>query len=440
MANPFDVDEFRREFREDYDFLREWREEAKEDLDFYLGKQWSSGDVAELEAKKRTWVTINKILPIVSLVVGFFLTNRLDEKLFPVDGAGDEVIAGILSELVKHHHNQLRWQKRNTFTDGVVTGMGWMEGLLRTDTNVFGDLTFDTASPFQMCFDSNTRSPLLTDCSRIFRSKYLSRFELKKHFPGQEKEVDGAISFIEANMADFAEDAYAPDAMSSTYKVYRVVERWKRTWAPRISLLDPNTGTVFPVENEEEALSIMNTSSVELIAIQTKSAGMDVDIMLGMEAISHGESPFRPEMFPFIPFFGEFYQRNIRGIVRDLKDPQREINKRRSEATNVIIAASKRGIVVSEGVDAQKLKDDWMGDIMPFIVLPKGVSWEVINPGPYPQGLAMAEQFASADIKEVSGVSPDLMGLQSPGGGRASGRAVALRQQQGITILATLID
>jgi len=145
-------------------------------------------------------------------------------------------------------------------------------------------------------------------------------------------------------------------------------------------------------------------------------------------------------MFPFIPFFGEFYQRNIRGIVRDLKDPQREINKRRSEATNVIIAASKRGIVVSEGVDAQKLKDDWMGDIMPFIVLPKGVSWEVINPGPYPQGLAMAEQFASADIKEVSGVSPDLMGLQSPGGGRASGRAVALRQQQGITILATLID
>ena len=54
-----------------------------------------------------------------------------------------------------------------------------------------------------------------------------------------------------------------------------------------------------------------------------------------------------------------------------------------------------------------------------------------------PIGILRLEQISAEDMKAISGINPDLLGLQDK---TASGIAINLRQRQGVTILASIFD
>ena len=79
-----------------------WAEPAQECVDFFEGRQWTEDQLRELEKQKRPKVTMNKIAPLVRLVLGYHRNNRQDIRHIPGnDGAGTVLVADTLTMIEK---------------------------------------------------------------------------------------------------------------------------------------------------------------------------------------------------------------------------------------------------------------------------------------------------------------------------------------------------
>ena len=74
---------YRDEFRAAVDKDRDWRDEAKEDVEFYYGKQWSDSDRLAMNEVGRPIITINRIKPLINLLSGYQRLNRYEPEFLP---------------------------------------------------------------------------------------------------------------------------------------------------------------------------------------------------------------------------------------------------------------------------------------------------------------------------------------------------------------------
>jgi len=155
-------------------------------------------------------------------------------------------------------------------------------------------------------------------------------------------------------------------------------------------------------------------------------------------------SPFAPvyEDFPFFNYFAKWYvsaeneETAIKGITRNAKDPQKEINKSKSQFLHIINTSANSGWV---GDRDALLDTEWedlkkMGAAPGIIIRKKpGSQLERISPAGVSQAHLIRKEDASQDIKDVTGVNPDAMAMQDK---TTSGRAIGLRIKQALTILS----
>ena len=133
------------------------------------------------------------------------------------------------------------------------------------------------------------------------------------------------------------------------------------------------------------------------------------------------------------------------GVVRDLKNPQREINKRRTQQLHILNTTGNGGGFIEEDAMTEKQFAEFerKGNLPGYFqrVRPGSISQAKIMErqiGQYPVGLAQAEAQATADLTAISGLNESIMGVDVPS--NASGRAIQLKQQSAITHLANCFD
>jgi hypothetical protein len=158
-------------------------------------------------------------------------------------------------------------------------------------------------------------------------------------------------------------------------------------------------------------------------------------------------SPYEHGRLPVVNFMAYYASEGDTpsGIVRDLKDPQMEINKRRSSILHIINTTAFNGLLVEQGAmtDAQKKHYERMGS------RPGGIHEVVqgaitggrikeVMPKPLPDAISRLESAFENDLKSISGINEEMMGTDTKAS--ASGRAVELRQRQAVTQIAMLFD
>src|SRR3990167_3748732 len=104
-----------------------WERQAREDMDFYLGRQWNPKDVQQLDTEGRPALTWNYLLPAINLVSGLMRQNRQDLKAFNLKG-GTREVAEILTSLFKHISglSQGDWHEAMAFLVGCITGKAFI--------------------------------------------------------------------------------------------------------------------------------------------------------------------------------------------------------------------------------------------------------------------------------------------------------------------------
>lgn len=433
---------FKRWFKEAVECHQKWRALAQEDREFYSGKQWKNADKKKLEDVQRPAITINRIKPLINVLCGYQRLNRYDIEFLPRTNDDDEQAAvrkGVTKYILDRCH--YNYEESDAFNDGVVTGIGWFEVGYKFDwLTQDGDAFVRRVSPFDIYCDPETRDKHLRDMTYVIRARWVDKDELNAKYPQHADEINAQTA---AYMTEETEsDKQVNDLwFSHETKKIRFAECWyKKTVQKQLFVL--KTGEVVEQVTEEMI-------ALGLIMSQQTVATTEIRMMAFFDNVILEDipSPYKHGLIPFVPFLC-YYQGEDdvpSGVVRDLKDPQREINKRRSQELHILNTQSNGGWIAEDGALTPQQEASFKRNASTPGALLKVSTGSLsmnrlqrLEPQTPPNNLITATQEAMNEMPSISGINEALMGTDISNS--QSGRAIELKQKQAITHIAGLFD
>ena len=439
-----DIGKYRRWFREAADFASDWREAARTDYEFVAGKQWDEADKRAFAQSGRPAITINRIKPLINVLSGYQQLNQYDIEFLPRT-SDDMELCRVRQGMTKYILDRCNYDREESqvFLDAVIGGIGWFDvGYRFNDLATDGEAYVRREDPFGMYLDPETHALDFSDAKYICRAKWVTKDALSLAYPEHAEDIRAQYAVY-----DKAEHTSGKDIDPLWYKRETnkalLVECWYKVREP-LTLYYLTDGRVIPQENMQLDFFLAGLVAGErtIAPERVRVAAFLEDVLLEDMA-----SPYQHGDFPFVPLTCYHFGANDlpAGFVRDLIDPQREINKRRIQALHILNTTGNGGGWMEEDAMTDRQKEDFKknGNIPGHYseVLPGAISQGKIMEravGALPQGVLQAEQQAGQDLVEISGINEALMGVDIPN--NASGRAIELKQKQAITHIAPMFD
>lgn len=442
-----------------------WAEKAKECVDFMEGRQWTQEQLAKLRAAGRPAMTFNKTAPLVRLVLGYHINNRVDTTYIPGDdGLGTEQVGKALTQVRKQvsRNNEEPYVDCEVFLDGILGGRGFYDIRQSYEDNDLGETRIKASDPFSTYIDPDADSYDSQDWGYVVDSKMLSIDEIEASYGPQAGEfvmpwtrgetplspiamvpMNGEVSPVRGfgnhdsgDLSDWWDNFYG--LMGDFYDPYRKTVRVLdfQYWVSRQArvFIDLETGDkkTIPDDWSDEkirkvlyfAQQIGNPLTVEWRRVKevrwTTLAG-DVTLYDKWSKYDH---------LTKVGYFPYFRRGQTRGMVEDLLDPQREVNKRRSAEIEIVGKSGNTGWKYHESSLSEPNKEllkrlgampgynmEWKGDHEP----------KRIEPGVPPIAMEKLENKSADDLKIISSINESATGELDR---VQSGRAVEARQRQ----------
>jgi hypothetical protein len=447
---------------------KEFFKKYKEDFEISAGKQWDPQDEAELRKVGVEPLTINKIKPIIKLLSGIERQSRSDLVAFP-EGQEDSIKAEIATKLIKCVMKKSRGQNKLSaqFKSGVTGGACFLEPYIDYSFDLInGELRFKKVSAVKILIDPDTEEYDLSDSKYVIKiSRGLTRDQLLELFPGKEKDIDKAehSKFIfdeKGQLTTIQYEGYKDQEYEEGEDVdnvsgdYDLAEYYYKDKTKKYYVASKTDGTLIEVDTNEEAEAYASTIQDGVI-IEKEVPEIRRKAFIGSTEIEDDVAWTYPrwKAYPLIPFFCEWNVEEgiskellIQGIVRGIRSLQFEYNKRRTQELRLLNSSINSGNIIPKGALDKPNKDKMQkygstpGIVIEYDVEKAGgttpQSWKV-NPTPLSQGHAQLAAENAQDIKEASGVNPDLLANDSDS---QSGRAILLKQRQGLVMVQEPLD
>lgn len=419
----------RKRFDLAWEYERDNREQAQDDLKFRAGEQWPEEVKRERTQASRPTLTINRMPQFVKQVTGDIRQNRPSIKARPVDSGSDPELAEVFTGIIRHIEQSSDAQSAYVTAAEAAATCGI--GHFRIDTEFTEDDGFEQdirikriRNPFAVYWDPNSEELTREDARWCFVTERITLEEFEDRYP-------------DAKDTDF-EGATESDELNNWWdgETVRIAEYWVKEPSTReIALMED--GTVTDAAEGVESVRKRRIHSHRVMQY----------VMSGLEVLE-GPQEWPVKHFPIIPVMGEevhIGDRVVRhGIVRYAKDPQRLYNYWRTTAAESIALAPKA---------------PWL--VTPTMIEGQKAAWEAANKGnpPYllfkpdpnaptlgpkreqpptpPTAMWQEASIAADDMKGTTGIYDASLGAQ---GNETSGRAILARQQEGDTGTFVYID
>lgn len=441
------IGKFRQMFREAVDAADPWQQVAQEDYDFVAGNQWTEDELDRFERDHRPTITINRIKPLMNILSGYQRLNRYDIDFLPRT-SDDLQICEVRKGMTKYILDRCDYdsQESHAFLDAVVGGVGWFEvGYEFDEDKQDGEAYVRREDPFSIYVDPEAHKPDFSDAKHIFRAKWVDKDELKLAYPEHADAIEAQF-----RVYDVAEQQESRKADPLWYKKstknltkIRMVECWYKVKKPT-TIYTLSDGTQIP--QQEMKIDYLLQGLVESWENVTRTQ-VRCCVFFDVVLLEDIESPYQHGELPFVPVICYHYGAGDlpAGIVRDLKDPQREINKRRIQELHILDnSGDGGGFAEEDAMTEEQWRDFKENSTKPGHfqkVRPGALSMNKImprQPSNPPAAVIQAEAQATQDLTAISGINEALMGTDIPS--QSSGRAIELKQKQAITHIAPMFD
>lgn len=398
--------------------LVDWFEEAEEasyharvkaerDHDYYDGKQLTELEYKKLQERGQPPVVMNLIRRKIDFLLGLEARQRSDPKAYPrtpMDGDSAEVVTQTLryvSDNTDYHQKRARVWK-----DMLVPGWGGVQLMVKGARR---------ADPLSIRFGFAPNPDLVikrTAWDRMFWDPYSTELDFS------DARYRGLV--IWKDVAEAVEEyPEAADVLRATVENARFSETYddkpRRTWAD------------------------YRRKRVRIIQIWWKQAGSVYWAEVIQNAIlAGGETPYvneHGEPSDSFVWRSAYVDRdnNRHGVVRDMVDPQDEVNKRHSKSLHLLtvnqIHAEAGAVVDKEKTRREAAKPDG------FIEYTPGMNFRIEKNQDLSAGQMQLLQYAASQLERM-GPNESLQGQ----GSASSGREVQARQQGGLIELGTHLD
>ena len=450
---------WRSEFQQDFNHFNKWQNKKKEWERFYDGDQLSTDEKIELRKRGQPEVVINLIKPRIDGVIGDFLGRRVMMRARD-RGKADYQKAVWLTEGLRYIEDMNRFDEKETRVaeDLFIGGVGWYKIGVKFDF-LEPEINILHANNNDVILDRRSRRTDLRDAKRLYETVWVEVEDLIELYPDHEQDIKQAASmhkesFNEAfgdKKASFAGDDYAEtESVSSADGVnfetfvdpkrsrVRLIHVWER--------VQKRVRFAFHARLPQTSVDITNYSDEDLSALEANYPGYSTHTDTRWELNSglfiynkvlkdiKNVRPYDSDgKFPFVRAVAHVAKNDDRtpyGLVTQYVDAQKEYNKRRSKMlhksnTNRIVA--EKGAIPDDRIE-QLRKEAARPDGV--ILYNPGKQFNIDNDQPSQTDVFML-QLSQGEI-EASGVAREFIGTNDK---VLSGRAIALRQQEGLKML-----
>lgn len=468
-------------------FYDAWEKVAKEDYSFGLGDQWNVEDRQALHEQARPCLTFNRIKPIVGIVSGYQRENSARLKVNP-EGGEDKVFSEVMDKILMFidKGSHLSYRLGYMFDDGLYCGKGFMEASITYDKDpIRGELNFKQLNPYQVKVDPDCLDYDINDSAQYcFKVVRLSKDKLKFLYPSKKKLIDGFVIdnddpvengggvMVEGDKDDYGNNPNKTTVVQRTSEAvddeghekdqkFTLKEYWRLKTVKKFYVVEKETGEPqkFDTKEEAEAFAMTQNSQGMMPGMeQPQAVGQEMKVIdrdtnemwVASQCCGHilqdEKSPFEPlySGFPFFRYMADWTPNadsellRVQGFVRQLKDPQREKNKSKSQNLHILNTQANSGwIADDDALSPEGFKQLEEMGAKPGLVIKKRAGKEVreIMPKGPNAGHLQREQQADEEFKQISAVNPDLMGMSE---GTESGKAIGLRIKQAVLALVRL--
>lgn len=428
------------------------RLEMATDHDFYDNLQWDEDDKQTLLDRGQLPLVFNEIAPMVDWLIGTERRTRVDWKVLPRT-EDDVQIADIKTQVLKYVSdiNRVQFLRSRAFADAVKGGIGWMDDGVRDDPTQ--DVLYSKYEDWRnILYDSASYELDLSDARYIFRWRWVDEDIAVMMFPDRENCIRRAVESrnhanwsaedeVEFPMSDSASSSGAVYAQGTGMMVdvkrrrVRLFEcQYREPVRTKVVASGPMKGSYFN-EGDDALVQALNQQGGSIIDKVTMR--VHIAVFTESDVLSMGPSVFRHNRFTLTPIW--CYRRNRDrmpyGVVRRVRDLQRDLNKRASKAlfmlnTNQIIA--EEGAVADWDVAADEAsRPDGV------IIKRQGKEFAIRRDTDGATGQIQMMTLDAQSIQKSAGVSQENMGRQT---NAVSGEAIKARQLQGSVVTTEPFD
>lgn len=440
-----------------YDFIVK----AGEAEAYCRGEQWNAQTKEKLARRKKPALTINKVLPAVSVLLAEQI-SRSGDVSFRASSGGDPHVATILDKLWINFCQAQNYSAKETavFMDAVITSRGYFDLRMSFDENMQGEPVLKRVNSKNVILgvDDNYDNLEPDDWAWVMQSKWLTPAEISNMYDVDPFDVTSMaysdvadadlISVGTKNAFGYSLNSSAPEAFYlnaddiNKIRRFRVFERQQFEYVSVECFVDPVTGEVrqVPDWDRERIQTAMAQYGYNIIKQKMRVPHWYVSV--GNLSLHESKSPYKH--YTLIPVFPFVIGGKPVGIVEQLIDPQNLLNKTLSQELHIVAGIANSGFKVRSGALANMTPEQLQerGGEDGIVIEVTGALSDVdkLQPNQVPTGLDRLSYKAAEAMQEISLVNDSLQGLNRAD---ESGKAIERKASMGsgaLTPIYTALD
>lgn len=450
------LERFQRWFDQSWRADEPWRTASITARRYVSNQQWSEEDLQIRRQQKRPALTINKILPRVLFMEGYFRSQREEPQFLPFEG-GDARACELMGALYKYEGSKCREPVVDSavFDDKIVTGLGfWKLGWSFSGEDMEGDLSWERVDPLAVFPDPNWHDQGWENAEYVIQATWKTLEEAIGMWPEHEDELRRSYGEWVSGGSSMSTQAtgngqFAGDSLSAERRYWdaatqraRVLECWYKmhVQAPAVQRTDTGEITTDPdrVAMITKAVKLQPELAQAFRRTRVPTTRICLAHFMEDRLLDDQPSPYEARMFPLFPTRGYYWQKRPFGIVEPIIPLQDEINVRRSTIIEITQKSANSGFLNDETKGAKVTDLEKYAAGVGKVISHRGAAPQNIEPPQIPQTIVFLERGANQDIDTVSNINAELLGTTSQR--TVSGKALARRQQSALTVQEPMME
>lgn len=320
-----------------------WAEQAQEDAEFRLGRQWTAEQQRILLERGQAPLVVNRIHPAVEAAKALLTSGKPQFRVSPREDS-DNKVAQVFNSLLEYmwYISDGTQALRNAIDDYYTMGLGAMMVYIDPLKDFGrGEVCFHDVDPLDIYIDPNARHRLGDDAENIIISRMFTKEQAMKMYPQYETAIKNAQSDLHTDRPTtqrvddkaivFPEDtATKTDTNFGENSEYiRGYERYYKVWVKRFHVKN-NIDGVEEVFSQEEFEEYVARPAVKIngqpITDAKKAEGIIAQLMQAYEqAAQQAEMEEMPE--PEMPQIEELTYADLieEGLIETVSVPVQRV-------------------------------------------------------------------------------------------------------------------
>ena len=381
------VKQVREMWRRWYDARKGWETQAREDIDFYLGNQFSAQEIDELSSRNQSSVPLDRLYSAIEQFKAI-ITSKTPK--FSVVGRedSDNKLANVWKVILEYIWDISDGNEvfKQVVHDYAVTGLGYFYAYIDVNADYGrGEVKFNYVDPFRVVVDPNARNKYFDDANGMMLSTILTKLQVMDLYPKLSEVVDEKDDkkLIDEIESYYEDDTY-PSAMNKTTvgsftpdaikdldygegsEKYQLIEYFSKVQVPYYRVTNMKTAEERILDKETMAEFIAEPSVMSAVqdgiidVAEVTQTRIKLTCTLGQIVLY--ERILNTEIYPIVPVPNIWTNTPYpMSDVRKNKGFQRFLNKTMSLITSHAQASSGLKLLIPQGSvdDIEELERDW---------------------------------------------------------------------------------